>query len=69
MRTVADRDDSRDPTSDLTDAIDRFLAEYPDDVELTWKQPRRKPSTQSGRALDTAMSDLVAAHERSRRRG
>ena len=49
--------------TDLTDAIDAFLAKYPDDLPLTWAHKPRKPN-----ALDVMVGDLVAASERHRKR-
>lgn len=52
--------------SDLSDSIDAFLAKYPDDAELVWKHPQRRPRTAAEAALRTAVGDLVAASERLR---
>lgn len=52
--------------TDLTDAIDRFLNEYPEDAVMEWRRPQRRAASQSRRALDVAVSDLIAASERVR---
>lgn len=51
--------------SNLTDAIDAFLSKYPDDAEMTWRDPKspRKPDS-----LDVMVGDLVAASEGRRKR-
>lgn len=45
--------------SDLVAAIDAFLAKYPDEAVLEWKEARRKPNP-----LDIVIADLTTAAER-----
>lgn len=52
--------------TDLTDAIDAFLAKYPDDAVLEWRNPKSRRKADS---LDVMVADLVEAGERHRKRG
>lgn len=51
----------------LIEAIERHMREFPDDAVLEWRDPKPRTSSQSRRALEVAVSDLVDASERTRR--